>query len=403
MIPGAPGGVNRAPLKYTQTVKVLVNERGAERLLNRHLWVFRRDVLSGPEEAGLFPVYWGKRFLAWALYNPKSDLTVRAFRFRPAADPVEALLENLDRALKRRLPHLEADPEGGYRLVHAEGDLLPGLVVDAYAGHGVVQVTAGALEPLLPRIAQALRPHLKSLLARNDVKVRTLEGLPLEVKPLFGPVPEHVVIQEGRVRYWVDLYTGQKTGAFLDQRENRVYMERFSGEKALDVFSYHGSFALHLALGFQEVVAVDSSEDALERAKENARLNEVHLRVRTVRANAFDFLREEEKRGQSYDLVVLDPPAFAKRKQDLERAYRAYKEVNLRAIKLLREGGILATASCSHHLTEPLFIQMVQEAAQDAHRLLRLVHKGGQPFDHPVLLNVPETQYLKFAVFQVVG
>ncbi|KGQ23096.2 class I SAM-dependent rRNA methyltransferase [Thermus filiformis] len=384
-------------------MKVLVNERGAERLLNRHLWVFRRDVLSGPEEAGLFPVYWGKRFLAWALYNPKSDLTVRAFRFRPAADPVEALLENLDRALKRRLPHLEADPEGGYRLVHAEGDLLPGLVVDAYAGHGVVQVTAGALEPLLPRIAEALRPHLKSLLARGDVKVRTLEGLPLEVKPLFGPVPEHVVIQEGRVRYWVDLYTGQKTGAFLDQRENRVYMERFSGEKALDVFSYHGSFALHLALGFQEVVAVDSSEDALERAKENARLNEVHLRVRTVRANAFDFLREEEKAGKSYDLVVLDPPAFAKRKQDLERAYRAYKEVNLRAIKLLREGGILATASCSHHLTEPLFMQMVQEAAQDAHRLLRLVHKGGQPFDHPVLLNVPETQYLKFAVFQVVG
>lgn len=384
-------------------MRVLVNERGAARLLGRHLWVFRRDVLSGPEEAGLFPVYWGKRFLAWALYNPESDLTVRAFRFRPATDPVEALLDNLDRALKRRLSHLEADPEGGYRLVHAEGDLLPGLVVDAYAGHGVVQVTAKALEPLLPRIAQALGPHLKSLLARNDVKVRELEGLPLEVKPLFGRVPEHVVVQEGRVRYWVDLYTGQKTGAFLDQRENRLYMERFLGERALDVFSYHGSFALHLALGFQEVVAVDSSEDALERAKENARLNGLHLKVKTVRANAFDFLREEERAGATYDLVVLDPPAFAKKKEDLERAYRAYKEVNLRAIKLLRRGGILATSSCSHHLTEPLFYRMVQEAAQDAHRLLRLLHRGGQGFDHPVLLNVPETQYLKFAVFEVVG
>ena len=384
-------------------MRVLVNERGAARLLGRHLWVFRRDVLSGPEEAGLFPVYWGKRFLAWALYNPQSDLTVRAFRFRPTADPVEALLENLDRALKKRLPHLEADPEGGYRLVHAEGDLLPGLVVDTYAGHGVVQVTARALEPLLPRIAQALKPHLKSLLARNDAKVRSLEGLPLEVRPLFGRVPERVVVQEGRVRYGVDLYAGQKTGAFLDQRENRLYMERFTGERALDVFSYHGSFALHLALGFKEVVAVDSSEEALKQAQENARLNGLHPRIRTLRANAFDFLREEEKAGNSYDLIVLDPPAFAKKKGDLERAYRAYKEVNLRALKLLKTGGILATASCSHHLTEPLFYQMLQEAAQDAHRLLDLLHRGGQGFDHPVLLNVPETQYLKFAVFEIVG
>ncbi|MGQ9753553.1 MAG: class I SAM-dependent rRNA methyltransferase [Thermaceae bacterium] len=384
-------------------MRILVSERGASRLLGRHLWVFKRDVLSGPDAAGIYPVYWGRRFLAWALYNPESDLTVRAFRFRPAKDPVGALLDNLDRAIGKRLPHMEKNPEGGYRLVHAEGDLLPGLVVDAYAGHGVIQVTAKALEPLLPEIAARLKPYLQSLLARNDAKVRTLEGLPLEVKPLFGHVPEHVTVQEGQIRYWVDLYTGQKTGAFLDQRENRIFMENFSGDRALDAFSYHGSFALHLALGFKEVVALDSSEEALKRATENARLNGLGGRIKTIKANAFDFLKEAEKEGEVYDLVVLDPPAFAKKKGDLERAYRAYKEVNLRAIGLLKDGGILATASCSHHLTEPLFDQMVLEAARDARRLLRLLYKGGQGFDHPVLLNVPETAYLKFAVYQVVG
>jgi 23S rRNA (cytosine1962-C5)-methyltransferase len=192
---------------------------------------------------------------------------------------------------------------------------------------------------------------------------------------------------------------GQKTGAFLDQRENRTLMEGFRGERALDVFSYAGGFALHLALGFKEVVAVDSSKEALARAEENARLN--GLALKTVEANAFDYLRALERAGERFDLVVLDPPAFAKGKKDLERAYRAYKEVNLRAIKLLKEGGILATASCSHHLTEPLFYQMLTEAAQDAHRVLKVVEKRGQPFDHPVLLNHPETQYLKFALLEV--
>jgi 23S rRNA (cytosine1962-C5)-methyltransferase len=212
-------------------------------------------------------------------------------------------------------------------------------------------------------------------------------------------VPERVVVKEGRVRYLVDPVAGQKTGAFLDQRENRTLMEGFRGERALDVFSYAGGFALHLALGFKEVVAVDSSKEALARAEENARLN--GLALKTVEANAFDYLRALERAGERFDLVVLDPPAFAKGKKDLERAYRAYKEVNLRAIKLLKEGGILATASCSHHLTEPLFYQMLTEAAQDAHRVLKVVEKRGQPFDHPVLLNHPETQYLKFALLEV--
>ncbi|MGC8876187.1 class I SAM-dependent rRNA methyltransferase [Thermus sp.] len=380
-------------------MRILVNERGAERLLSRHLWVFRRDVLSGPEAPGLFPVYWGKRFLALALYNPRSDLTVRAFRFRPAPDPAEALLENLERALRRREEALKREPEGGFRLAHAEGDFLPGLVVDYYAGHAVVQATAHAWEALLPQVAERLKPYAESVLAKNDAKARELEGLPLYVRPLWGKVPGQVAVREGRVRYLVDLGEGQKTGAFLDQRENRILMERFSGERALDVFSYAGGFALHLALGFREVLAVDSSKEALARAEANARLN--GLQLKTLEANAFDLLRSLERAGERFDLVVLDPPAFAKGKKDVERAYRAYKEVNLRAIRLLKEGGILATASCSHHLSEPLFYQMLLEAAQDAHRTLRVLERRGQPFDHPVLLNHPETHYLKFALLEV--
>lgn len=381
-------------------MRILVNERGAQRLLARHLWVFRRDVLSGPEEPGLYPVYWGKRFLALALFNPASDLSVRAYRFRPARDPAEALLDNLEKALARRLPALEGEPEGGFRLAYAEGDFLPGLVVDYYAGHLVLQTTAYAWEALLPQVAERVKPLAKSLLAKNDARVRELEGLPLYVRPLLGQAPERVAVKEGRIRYLVDLTGGQKTGAYLDQRDNRILMERFRGERALDVFSYAGSFGLHLALGFQEVISVDSSAEALRQAEENARLN--GLTLKTVEANAFDHLRALEKAGERFDLIVLDPPAFAKGKKDLERAYRAYKEVNLRAIKLLKEGGLLATSSCSHHLTEPLFYQMLAEAAEDAHRSLRVVERRGQGWDHPILLNHPETHYLKFALLEVV-
>ncbi|MFN4232488.1 class I SAM-dependent rRNA methyltransferase [Thermus sp.] len=380
-------------------MRILVNEKGAQRLLARHLWVFRRDVLSGPEEPGLYPVYWGKRFLALALFNPNSDLSLRAYRFRPARDPVEALLDNLDKAVARRLPALEGEPEGGFRLAHAEGDFLPGLVVDYYAGHLVLQATAYAWEALLPQVAERLKPLAQSLLAKNDAKVRELEGLPLYVRPLLGQAPQRVAVKEGRIRYLVDLTGGQKTGAYLDQRDNRILMESFRGERALDVFSYAGSFGLHLALGFKEVISVDSSAEALRQAEENARLN--GLTLKTVEANAFDHLRALEKAGERFDLIVLDPPAFAKGKKDLERAYRAYKEVNLRAIKLLKEGGLLATSSCSHHLTEPLFYGMLAEAAQDAHRSLRVVEKRGQGWDHPILLNHPETQYLKFALLEV--
>lgn len=382
-------------------MKVRVSPRGASRLLARHPWVYRSDVLEGPDQAGLYPVYGPKGLLAWAAWNPASEIAVRAFRYRPTDDAEQSLLDNLQRALAQRKASLEAEPRGAFRLAHAEGDSLPGLVLDYYAGHVVVQSGSAALEPLLPRFVEVLIEQIpvQSVLARNDQRSRTLEGLELEVRTLFGKVPEWVWVREGDIEYRADLLSGQKTGAFIDQRDNRLRLRAYRGERALDVFSYHGSFALHLAQGFKSVTAVDSSAEALARARANAQHNS--LEIATVEANAFEFLRQEEKLGHKYDLIVLDPPAFAKSKRDLERAYAAYKEVNLRAIKLLREGGILATASCSHHLTEPLFYEMLADAAADAHRSLRVLERRGQGWDHPVLLGVPETHYLKFALLEV--
>lgn len=376
--------------------------KGAARLLAHHPWVYRSDVLEGPDGPGLYPVQSNRRVLGIALYNPASEITVRVFSFQDVVDPLEVLLEHLRKALARRKPAIAQEPGGAYRLVHAEGDLLPALVLDYYAGHGVLQVGSAALEPLTEALVEVIQAEipLQSLLAKNDQKSRSREGLPLQIRPLRGQVPAFVMVQEGSIHYRVDLEEGQKTGAFIDQRDNRIRLEAFAGKKALDVFSYHGSFALHLARGFEQVVAVDSSAAALQRALQNAEINGIN-NISTKEANAFEFLREEEKRGSLYDLIVLDPPAFAKGKRDLERAYAAYKEINLRAIKLLPSGGILATASCSHHLSEPLFYQMLAEAAADAHRSVRVLEKRGQGWDHPVLLNVPETHYLKFALLEV--
>ncbi|MDW8482474.1 MAG: class I SAM-dependent rRNA methyltransferase [Meiothermus sp.] len=382
-------------------MRVRVSARGAARILARHPWVYKSDVLEGPQTPGLYPVQGPRGSLGLALYNPLSEISVRVFAFGEDGPPEETLLANLRKALARRKTALAAEPEGAFRLVHAEGDLLPGLVLDYYAGHGVIQIGSAALEPLTQRLVEAAQTEvaMQSLLAKNNHRSRSLEGLPLEVRPLLGQVPDAVTVREGTILYRTDLKEGQKTGAFIDQRDNRIRLEAFRGKRALDVFSYHGSFALHLARGFEQVIAVDSSAPALRRAEENAQANGLDNLV-TVEANAFEFLREEERRGARYDLVVLDPPAFAKSRRDLERAYGAYKEINLRAFKLLAPGGILATASCSHHLTEPLFYQMLAEAAADAQRSVRVVEKRGQGWDHPVLLNVPETHYLKFAILE---
>jgi 23S rRNA (cytosine1962-C5)-methyltransferase len=379
--------------------KIRVSAKGAARVLARHPWVYKSDVLQAPQAPGLCVVE-AKRTLGFALFSPASEITLRFFDFVGQGDPKTILLDNLRAALARRAAAVAAEPEGAFRLVHGEADLVPALILDYYAGYGVLQVGSAALEPLIPEIAEITKPLFKGLLAKNDQKSRTLEGLPLETKMLWGGVPAEVTVQEGAVRYKVDLQAGQKTGAFIDQRDNRLRLVEFSGQTALDVFSYHGSFALHLCKSFGRVIAVDSSQAALGRSLHNAKLNGF-TNLEAVEANAFEFLRAEEKRGAKYDLIVLDPPALAKNKRDLVRAYAAYKEINLRALKLLSKGGILATASCSHHLNEPLFYQMLAEAAADAHATVRVTEKRTQGWDHPVLLGVPETQYLKFALLEV--
>ncbi len=384
-----------------------VDERGAKRLLSRHPWVWRGMLRRAPEEPGFYPVTHRGRFLALALFNPKTELAVRAYAWEEA-DPWEAWLQNLKAALQRRESDRSERPQGGRRLVHAEGDFLPGLVVDEYAGYLVVQIGAAALEArraaLVEALVEALGP--RGVLLKNDARGRQQEGLPLYVEAAFGEVPERLWVEEGPVWLPVRPWQGQKTGAFLDQRENRLFAgalaERTRPARALDVFGYQGGFALHLARHAAEVWVVDASEAALAVAREAAEKNRLS-NLRTLAANAFDFLKREARRGPAYDLVVLDPPSFARKKADLERAYAAYKEINLRAMRMLRPGGHLLTASCSHHLNEEAFLTMLQEAASDARRVFRVVARRSQAADHPVLINVPETGYLKFAVLEAVS
>lgn len=386
--------------------KVVLSPRGAARVLARHPWVWQSDVQSLPERPGIYPVYGLRGLLGWALTNPRSLIQVRVFHFGPTDDPLAALWANLERALAFRKEAYDNEPQGGLRLAHAEGDLLPGLVIDSYARHLIVQAHAAAWEPLLGELALRLQAALRpaGILARHDAPVREREGLERYVRTLAGEVPEAVEVQEGAVRYQVRLRGGQKTGAFLDQRDNRLriedYLQGRDYQRALDVFSYQGLFALHLARHLPTVEAVDSSAAALETARANAALNGLE-NLRFTEANAFDLLRERQRAGERYDVIVLDPPAFAARKSDRPRALAAYKEVNLRALKMLNPGGLLVTASCSHHVPEADFYAMLASAAADAHRVVRLREQRGQGWDHPVLLTVPETRYLKLALMEV--
>jgi len=388
-------------------MNVEVDAQGAERLLGRHPWVFKNRVRKGPNTPGLYPVTHRGRFLALALWNPDAALAVRAYAWEES-DPWERFLENLKTALSAREEDRRARPEGARRLAHAEGDFLPGLVLDEYAGHLVLQINAAALEARRDALADHLKTALqpKGLLFKNDSRGRLQEGLPLYVALAFGEVPETVWFLEERVWLMARPWSGQKTGAFLDQRENRVFAgrlaERTRPQRALDVFSYQGGFALHLARFAQEVEVLDASAEALTAARQAAEKNGLG-NLNFIEANAFDFLKKASRQGPRYDLVVLDPPSFARKKADVERAYAAYKEINLRAMRLVNPGGHLLTASCSHHMNEALFYEMLKDAAQDARRAFRIVAKRGQANDHPVLLNVPETAYLKFAALRAVG
>jgi 23S rRNA (cytosine1962-C5)-methyltransferase len=290
-----------------------------------------------------------------------------------------------------------------YRLIHAEADGLPSLIVDRYQDVLVVQLLSAGLEAVREEVLEALISALgpAGVLARNDVPVRRHEGLARRTELLFGEVPEEIEVREGAVRYLAAPWAGQKTGAFLDQRENRLRAGALARGRALDCFAYHGSFALHLAAAAEEVVAVDSSAPALERARANAALNGFE-HLRTAEANVFEFLRSEESAGARYDTIVLDPPAFAKTRAHAAHALRGYKEINLRAMRLLAPGGHLCTFSCSYHVDRAAFRAMLHEAAADSGRPMRWIEERGQSLDHPEIVQIPESGYLKGAILQAV-
>ena len=381
---------------------VIVSAKGAARWQAGHPWIYRTDLYDEPGDTpGIVAVTDRRgRHLGQALYSPKSEIRLRLLT--RGREPIDAAWwgERIGAAAARRTG-LAAT---AYRVVHAEGDGLPSLVVDRYGPYVVSQLLSAGLEQVrddvLTGIATALAPE--GILLRNDSAIRRHEGLPLEVTLAHGEVPKVVEVVEADVRYAAAPWTGQKTGAFLDQRENRVLVSEHAGPgRALDLFTYHGSFALHLARRATAVVAVDSSAEALARGQENAALNGL-TNIVWREANAFDVLRELERRAERFDTVVLDPPAFAKSKQSLVRALAGYKEINLRAMRLLEPGGVLFTCSCSYHVNRSVFLDMVADAARDSGTRLQLLAVTGAGRDHPELVNVPETGYLKGALLRAV-
>jgi 23S rRNA (cytosine1962-C5)-methyltransferase len=387
----------------TPLPEVRLTPKGLRWLRTGHPWVYRNDLEGQPNFAAgelVAVVDSAGRFLGQALYSAASRIALRMLT--AGNDNINSIFwqERLERALAyRRRVVFETD---AYRLIYGEADGFPGLVVDTYAGHLAIQTLHPGMEQRLPAIIEILVDKLApvSVTLRHDAEVRHQEGLELSVKTVYGELPLRVEVREGSIRLWADIWAGQKTGLFLDQRENRLAAAQFSKGEVLDAFAYQGAFAMHLAPQAQKVTLVESSGAALAMAKENAILNGYdHLDL--VKANVFAFLKEAVAGGRRFDLISLDPPAFAKSRRDREAAYKGYKEINRRAFQLLNPGGVLVTSSCSYNLSEPEFLGIVREAAADAHRQARLVERRGAAKDHPALLSLPESLYLKCLILEV--
>ena len=379
-----------------------VTAKGFKRWQAGHPWIYRSDVSERPDsDAGVVAVRDNRnRQLGWALWSPRSEISLRLLDSDPdAVINGDWWHERIAASAARRV---SLEPiTNAYRVVHGEADGCPSLICDRYDRWAVVQLMSAGLEAFRSEIVEAIVDvtRIEGLLARNDVPLRSKEGLPRETALLHGEVPREIEVDEYELRYLAAPWTGQKTGAFLDQRENRRLAGEHARGRALDAFSYHGSFALHLARNAGTVTALDSSAQALERARQNADLNGLS-NIEFVEANAFDYLRECEKTGTRFDTIVLDPPAFAKTRASLPGALRGYNEINLRAMRLLSSGGRLYTASCSFHLTKPLFLEMLESAAADSGRRMAIRQIRGQPLDHPEVLTIPETGYIKGALLE---
>lgn len=380
---------------------VVISSRGSERLRSGHPWVYKSDVRSAQAEAGAVVRVTDERgrFHGRAFYSDKSQIAVRllthhnvpvdrdffAGRLRRAATFRQTVVENTDAC----------------RLVYGEADQLPSVIVDRYGDYFVLQTLSQGSEKqkalLVEILIELFSP--KGILERNDPKVRLLEGLEQRVGVLYGEVPSEILAKENGVTFVYDLVHGQKTGSFLDQRENHWAARRYASGEVLDCFSYQGGFALTVAGNCQHVEAVDMGGAALEAARRNQELNSIG-NVTFREANAFDLLKEYDEVGRRFRMVILDPPAFAKNRDSLPAAQRGYKEINLRALKILEPGGYLVTCSCSYHVSEALFLQLIAEAANDARKTVAVVERRTQAADHPILLTMPESLYLKCIIIR---
>ena len=374
----------------------VVSKKGEQRLSAGHPWIYRSDIMDADAEPGdtVSVLSQRKQVLGQALFSDQSQITLRMLTHGQAVADQSLWRARIDAAVSFR-EDLGLDATA-CRLVNGEADLLPSLVVDRYGDYLVVQALSQGTNRRLPEIVELLveRVGPAGILARNDPKVRLLEGLDREVRLLHGEVPESIPVREGPVHYDVNVWTGQKTGLFLDQRENREAAARYARGRLLDCFSYHGGFALRLAAQCDEVVAMDVSADAVVRIAANAVKNGI-TNLEAVEANVFDELRRLLDARDRFDTIVLDPPAFAKSKAAVPSALAGYKEINLRALGLLSPGGTLVTCSCSYNVSEAMFEAMLHAAAADAGVSVNIVEKRMQGRDHPVLLGVPETYYLK--------
>ena len=383
---------------------VTVTKRGADRLRQGHLWIYRSDVLDTSDTSGGSVVVIKDQkgnFVGKALFSDASEISLRLLTQTDELVDREWWRQRLQTAVARR-SGIRADTNA-YRLVYSEGDLLPSLIIDRYHDVFVMQNLSQGTEAVKQTLVELLVKEFspRAVIERNDVKVRAFEGLEMVSGTLFGTVPEELQILQHGLRFLVAPLSGQKTGSFLDQRENRLRTRDLARGRGLDCFTFNGAFALHLAGSCESVTGIDISADAIAIARRNAELNNIN-NAEFREANVFDALRELEQSGERFDTIVLDPPAFAKNRASVKAAARGYKEINLRALKLLNRRGVLVTCTCSYHMSEEMFLELLAAAANDARRRVQIVEKRTQASDHPILLGMPETYYLKCVIARVI-
>ncbi len=382
--------------------KAIVNGKGAKRIRQGHLWIYRSDVVRAEAEGGEVVSVFDEqeKFVGKAFFSDKSEITLRFISTKDETINKEFWTRKIVEAAKRR--KIEAETNA-FRLVSSEGDLIPSLIIDNYAGNFVIQTLSQGTEKLKDTFVEILRENFDviSITERNDVKIRELEGLEQVKGVLFGELADEIIIEQDGIKFYVSLLKGQKTGSFLDQRENHFAARKYAFGKALDCFTFNGGFALNMSETCESVTAIDISVEAVKLGKRNAELNDIK-NVKFTTANVLDKLRELEISGQKFDTIVLDPPAFVKSRSAITQAIRGYKEINLRALKLLNRNGILITCSCSFHFNEDMFLEVVEEAAEQTRKRVQLLEKRMQSIDHPILLGMPESYYLKCFILRVI-